>query len=459
MELKMIHKFELNGYKLVIDVNSGSVHILDGITYDLLNYASDDMPAKMPQEALKELTLKYSDDDLIDAWTELYTLYKSDVLFSTEVYQKYNIVNDNGPIKSICLNIAHDCNLRCTYCFASTGDFGGGRKLMTFEVGKAAIDFLLKNCGSRRNLEVDFFGGEPLMNFDVVKEIVRYSRAAEKVKNKNIRFTITTNALLLDVEKIDFINSEMSNVVLSLDGRREVNDLLRKTISGDGSYDLIVPKIKLLVEKRKQKNYYVRGTFTRENLDFTGDVLHLAELGFEQISVEPVITDDSNDLSIRKEDLPQVFAEYEKLSKEIIKLKKEGKGFNFFHFMIDLEEGPCLIKLLRGCGCGNEYVAITPEGDIYPCHQFVGQNDYIMGNVMNEGEKLTAISIKKDFSHANIFAKKDCTKCWAKFYCSGGCNANNNAFCGDILKPYSISCEIEKKRVECALMIKAALSD
>jgi len=455
----MIHKFELNGYKLVIDVNSGSVHILDGITYDLLNYANDDMPAKMPQEALKELTLKYSDDDLIEAWAELYALYKSDVLFSTEIYQKYNVTKDNGPIKSICLNIAHDCNLRCKYCFASTGDFGGGRKLMTFEVGKAAIDFLLKNCGSRRNLEVDFFGGEPLMNFDVVKEIVRYSRAAEKVKNKNIRFTITTNALLLDAEKIDFINSEMSNVVLSLDGRREVNDLLRKTISGDGSYDLIVPKIKLLVEKREQKNYYVRGTFTRENLDFTGDVLHLAELGFEQISVEPVITDDSNDLSIRKEDLPQVFAEYEKLSKEIIKLKKEGKGFNFFHFMIDLEEGPCLIKLLRGCGCGNEYVAITPEGDIYPCHQFVGQNDYIMGNVMNEGEKLTAISIKKDFSHANIFAKKDCTKCWAKFYCSGGCNANNNAFCGDILKPYSISCEIEKKRVECALMIKAALSD
>ncbi|MDO4731462.1 MAG: thioether cross-link-forming SCIFF peptide maturase, partial [Clostridia bacterium] len=359
------------------------------------------------------------------------------------------------PIKSMCLNVAHDCNLRCEYCFASKGDFGGARELMSLDIGKKAIDFLIKYSGSRKNLELDFFGGEPLMNFDVVKQIVKYARQEEKKYNKNFRFTITTNGLLLDDDKIDFINKEMSNVVLSIDGRKEVNDKLRKTQNNKGSYDIIVPKFQKLVSTRGDKDYYIRGTFTKHNLDFVNDVIHFADLGFDQISIEPVVSDPKLDYSIKEEDLPKVFAEYEKLAREIINRKKSNTNpFNFFHFMIDLDQGPCVLKRLKGCGCATEYVAVTPNGDIYPCHQFVGEDEWIIGN-LNNGTINN--DIRDKFVNLNVFTKDACKKCWAKFYCSGGCAANGLKYENSIASCHSLSCELQRKRVECAIMILAAL--
>lgn len=455
----MIHQFHLNGYNIVLDVNSSSVHVLDDISDDLMKYAGADGKAleqDLPEAAARELGVSYSLIALEDAWDELKGLKREGRLFSPESYGRYNLASDEAPIKSMCLNIAHDCNLRCKYCFASTGDFGGGRKLMPFEVGKAALDFLIDHSANRHNLEVDFFGGEPLMNFDVVRQVVAYGRKVEKERNKNIRFTITTNALLLDDDKTDFINREMYNVVLSIDGRKEVNDRMRVRVDGSGSYDEIIRKSLDLVKKRGDKDYYARATFTRENLDFAKDALHLADLGFDQVSVEPVITDEREPYALREDDLPRIFEEYETLAREIIRRRREGNGFNFFHFMMDLDNGPCLIKLLRGCGCGNEYIAVTPEGDIYPCHQFVGQKNMVMGNVLRDHDLDHAA--KTAFSKANIFNKEGCADCWAKFFCSGGCNANNKSFSGSVMKPYRLSCEMEKKRVECALMIQAALA-
>ncbi|MEG0693034.1 MAG: thioether cross-link-forming SCIFF peptide maturase, partial [Oscillospiraceae bacterium] len=357
----------------------------------------------------------------------------------------------SAPIKAMCLHVAHDCNLRCKYCFASTGDFGVGRKLLDEATGKKAIDFLLEHSNGRRNIELDFFGGEPLMNMPVVKAVVKYARSKEKEYNKNFRFTITTNGVLLDDENIDFINKEMSNVVLSIDGRKEVNDNMRPAINGKGSYDIIMPKFKDLVEKRGKDQYYVRGTFTKHNLD----VINLNQEGFDQISVEPVVADKNAAYAITETDLPRVFEEYENLAKHIIETKQNGTGFNFFHFMLDLDQGPCAIKRLRGCGCGNEYVAVTPDGDIYPCHQFVGMNDWKMGSVYDGSLNL---DMKNDFAKANVYSKEECSKCWAKFYCSGGCNANNLQYAGGILNPHKLSCDLEKKRLECAIMIKAALA-
>lgn len=451
----MIHKFTLNGHHLLVDVNSGSVCELDEISYALLDFVGEDMPDALPEKAKKNLS-HWGTDALQEAWEELMSLKEDERLYSPDIYARYQNAGDMAPIKSMCLNVAHDCNLRCSYCFASTGDFGGGRKLMPFSVGKQAIDFLLEHSGKRRNLELDFFGGEPMMNFDVVKEIVAYGREAEKKAGKHIRFTTTTNALLLDDEKIDFINREMHNVVLSIDGRQSVHDRMRKRVDGSGSYETILPNIKKLVDNRGHRGYYVRGTFTRENLDFSKDVLALADEGFKEISVEPVILPEEHPLALRKEDLPRIFEEYDYLAKEIIRREKEGRGFHFFHFMIDMEHGPCVIKLLRGCGCGNEYVAVTPEGDLYPCHQFVGDTRFRMGNV---SDNHVDQDMKTQFSKANIFTKKGCADCWAKFYCSGGCNANNSAYAGDILTPLDISCALERKRVECALMINAALAD
>jgi uncharacterized protein len=328
--------------------------------------------------------------------------------------------------------------------------------LMPFEVAKKAIDFLIEKSQGRHNLEVDFFGGEPLMNFEVVKQVVQYARSIEKEHNKNFRFTITTNGILLTDDKIDFINKEMSNCVLSLDGRKGVNDLLRVRVDGTGSYDSIVPKYQKLVATRGDKDYYARGTFTKHNLDFTNDVLHMAELGFDQISVEPVVSDVKLDYSIKEDDLPRVFEEYERLAQVLIERKKAGKGFNFFHFMLDLDQGPCAIKRLRGCGCGNEYIAITPEGDIFPCHQFVGDDKWKMGNVLDGSFNF---DMKRSFAQTNIYSKPECKSCWAKFYCSGGCNANSWQYEGDIHKAHKISCDLEKKRLECAIMIKAAMAD
>lgn len=447
----MIHKYKLNGLNIVLDVNSGGVHLVDELTYDLLDNVEPPFDAECPQKVVDKLSKSYDVQDIRDCYDEIVELYNDKILFSEDDYEKYAQYSVASPVKAMCLNIAHDCQLRCKYCFASTGDFGKGRKLMSFETGKHAIDFLLENSGNRPNLELDFFGGEPLMNFGVVKQVVEYARSREKEYNKKFRFTITTNGLLLDDEKIEFINREMSNVVLSIDGRKEVNDYFRVLPNGQGCYDIILPKYKKLVEGRGDKEYYVRGTFTNKNLDFSKDVFALNEAGFDQISVEPVVGDDDI-YALTEKDLPAVFAEYEKLALKLLENEKKGKKFNFFHFMLDLDQGPCAIKRLRGCGCGNDYVAITPDGDIFPCHQFVGIDEYKMGNI---DEGTFDQEMKADFAKAHVYSKPECRECWAKFYCSGGCNANNYQYMGDIRKAHKISCQLEKKRLECAIMMKA----
>ena len=449
----MIHKYMLNGLYIVLDVNSGGVHLVDEMTYDLLDDAKPPFADACPQEILDKLSGKYDAEALKECYLELKELYEDKILFSEDDYEKYAAFAVASPVKAMCLHIAHDCNLRCQYCFASTGDFGTGRKLMPVETGKKAIDFLLEQSGNRENLELDFFGGEPLMNFDAVKEIVEYARMREKEYGKNFRFTITTNGMLLTDDKIEFINKEMSNVVLSIDGRPEVNDRIRLTPNGKGCYDIILPKFKKLVDARdKNKDYYVRGTFTKYNLDFAEDVFHLNEAGFDQISVEPVMCESKYSYALTEEDLPAVGEEYERLALRLLENDKAGKHFNFFHFMIDLEQGPCAIKRLRGCGCGNEYVAITPDGDIYPCHQFVGLEEFKMGN-LDEGT--FDLEMKKLFAGTHIYNKPKCRECWAKFYCSGGCNANNYQYQGDIHEAHTLSCEMEKKRLECAIMMQA----
>ena len=449
----MIHKYKLGGFNIVLDVNSGGVHIVDELTYDMLDNVELPFEEKCPEKVIKKLSKYYSVDEIESCYNEIVELYNDQILFSEDDYEKYADYSVASPVKAMCLNIAHDCNLRCKYCFASTGDFGKGRKLMTFETGKKAIDFLLEKSLDRKNLELDFFGGEPLMNFDVVKQIVEYARSREAEYGKKFRFTITTNGVLLDDDKIDFINREMSNVVLSIDGRKEVNDYMRKRVDGSGCYDKIMPAFKKLVEKRGDKEYYVRGTFTKNNLDFSNDVFDLYNNGFDQISVEPVVCEASADYAITEKELPAIFKEYERLAERILENEKKGKKFNFFHFMLDLDQGPCAIKRLRGCGCGNDYVAITPDGDIYPCHQFVGIEEFKMGNI-DEGTFDT--KMKSYFSKTHVYTKPECKKCWAKFYCSGGCNANNYQYAGDVHNAHKLSCQLQKKRLECAIMLKAA---
>ncbi len=452
----MIHKYYLGGLYIVLDVNSGGVHIVDELTYDLLDDAQPPFSEECPQEILDKLSAKYDPAEIRECYQELTSLYEEKILFSPDDYEKYAKFTVASPIKAMCLHIAHDCNLRCKYCFASTGDFGTGRKLMPAETGKKAIDFLLENSGNRKNLELDFFGGEPLMNFDAVKEVVKYARSREAEYGKRFRFTITTNGVLLDDDKIDFINREMSNVVLSIDGRKDVHDRMRPAINGKGSYDIILPKYKKLIENRsRDKDWYVRGTFTKYNLDFAEDVFSLYEQGFDQISVEPVVCEAEYPYALTEADVPAVAAEYERLAQRLLENDKAGKHFNFFHCMIDLDQGPCAIKRLRGCGCGNEYVAITPDGDIYPCHQFVGIEEYKMGN-LDEGT--FDMEMKQRFAETHIYNKPSCRDCWAKFYCSGGCNANNYMYMGDVLKAHTLSCEFEKKRVECAIMLQAVKS-
>ncbi len=448
----MIHKYKLGEYNVVLDVNSGGVHVVDELTYDMLDNVAPPFEKVCPQPVVDKLSRFYEVEEIHSCYAEVLEAYEQGILFSEDDYEKYANFAVASPIKAMCLNIAHDCNLRCKYCFASTGDFGEGRKLMSYETGKKAVDFLLKNSGNRVNLEMDFFGGEPLMNFDVVKQIVEYARSQEPVYHKKFRFTITTNGILLDDEKIAYINREMSNVVLSIDGRKEVNDKMRPRVDGTGSYDRILPRYRKLVEQRGEKEYYVRGTYTKYNLDFAEDVMALVDAGFDQVSVEPVIADPTEPYAITEADLPRIFSEYERLMEKILDAEKAGKKFNFFHFMLDLDQGPCAIKRLRGCGCGNEYVAITPDGDIYPCHQFVGEAAYKMGNVDDDTFNL---EMKSDFAKTHIYSKPDCRNCWARFYCSGGCNANNYQYCGNVHKAHKLSCEIEKKRLECAIVLKA----
>ena len=456
----MVHQYQLNGYNIVLDTCSGSVHVVDEVAYDVIamypDHTADEIVAAMmakygDREDVTEADLRQCIDDVA-------SLKESGKLWSPDTYENlaFDFKNRNTVVKALCLHVAHTCNLNCSYCFASQGRYQGERALMSFEVGKRAMDFLIENSGSRRNLEVDFFGGEPLMAFDVVKEVVDYARSKEKKYNKNFRFTITTNGMLLTDDKIDYINKEMYNVVLSLDGRKEVNDRMRFCVNGSGSYDIILPKFQKMAKERGDGQYYIRGTFTKYNKDFSNDVLHFYEKGFEQISIEPVVTDPKLPYALTEEDLPEVYAEYEKLAKIIIEKRKNGEFFNFFHFMIDLDQGPCAIKRLRGCGCGNEYVSVTPEGDVYPCHQFVGKPEWIMGSV---NDLSLNTEIKDSFAKTTVYTKPECRTCWAKFYCSGGCNANNLEYAGSIKKPYKVACDLEKKRLECAIMIKAALAD
>ena len=447
----MIHKFKARDINIVLDVNSGGVHVVDDAAYDILDLIQPPLREECPGNVIQSLQDTYPVPVIRESYAEIFSLYQDGMLFSDDQYEVYANTAVQSPIKAMCLHIAHDCNLRCKYCFASTGDFGTGRKLMPLETAKAAIDFLLEKSAGRENLELDFFGGEPLMNFDVVKETVKYARSKEKEYGKHFRFTITTNGMLLTEDKIDFINQEMSNVVLSIDGRKEVNDRMRVRVDGSGSYDKIMDGYKRLVEKRGEKEYYVRGTYTKYNLDFSEDVLHLYEQGFDQISVEPVMEDESVEYAITEDDLERIYQEYDRLVDKITEIRNRGEFINFFHFMIDLNQGPCVIKRLRGCGSGNEYVSITPDGDIYPCHQFVGHEEYKMGN-LEEGTFNE--DIKKEFAGAHVYSKEDCRKCWARFYCSGGCNANNYIYKGDIHKAHQLSCSIQKKRLECAILME-----
>ena len=450
----MIHKYCLNGIYVAVDANSGSVHIIDKIVYDILDFLEPPLTKEMPQELI--LNLDYPLQEIKEAYNEIVKLYETNTLFSKEVKPNVSFsANEAIPIKSACLHISHDCNLRCRYCFASTGNFGGRRENMPLEVGKRAINFLIKRSLNRKNLEVDFFGGEPLLNFEVVEGIVDYARSLEQQNNKKFRFTITTNGINLDSHKIDFINKEMSNVVLSIDGRKAVNDYMRITPNGSGTYDIILPKFKELVTKRGFKNYYVRGTFTKNNLDFTNDVLHLADLGFDQISIEPAALDQHLPYAIDEASLARICSEYETLMNKIIERAKQKKYFNFFHFSVNSQHAPCLSKRIKGCGAGTEYIAVTPSGDIYPCHQFVGVPEYIMGNVI-DGTFQT--DKQAQFANVNIYSKIGCNECWAKYYCSGGCNANNFKFEHNMLQPYKINCHLQKKRLECAFVLHAILN-
>ncbi|MCI9046940.1 MAG: thioether cross-link-forming SCIFF peptide maturase [Hungatella sp.] len=462
----MIHQYKNNGYDIIMDINSGSVHVADDVVYDAVEYLSGKLadmerPKPIPEPLKEEVRARLSDvyefQDIEDALSDIQELIDNEELFTKDVYREYvtDFKNRKTVVKALCLHIAHDCNLACQYCFAEEGEYHGRRALMSFEVGKKALDFLIANSGSRRNLEVDFFGGEPLMNWQVVKQLVEYGRSQEKIHNKHFRFTLTTNGVLLNDEIMEFCNREMGNVVLSLDGRKEVNDKMRPFRNGSGSYDLIVPKFRKFADSRDQANYYVRGTFTRNNLDFSRDVLHFADLGFKQMSIEPVVASPDKPYAIREEDLPTILQEYDILAKEYVKRHKEGRGFQFFHFMIDLNQGPCVAKRLSGCGSGTEYLAVTPWGDLYPCHQFVGQEDFLLGNV---DQGITNTKVRDEFKLCNVYAKDKCRDCFARFYCSGGCAANSYNFHGSITDAYDIGCEMEKKRVECSIMIKAALA-
>ncbi len=459
----MVHQYKNNGYNIVLDVNSGSVHVVDDVVYDVIPVVEDAIGQKAEEETIADTVVdslkdRYSEADLKEALFEVLELKKEGLLYTEDIYENYitDFKKRETVVKALCLHIAHDCNLACKYCFAEEGEYHGRRALMSFEVGKKALDFLVKNSGNRVNLEVDFFGGEPLMNWQVVKDLVNYGRSLEKQNNKKFRFTLTTNGILLNDEIMEFLNREMSNVVLSIDGRKEINDLMRPYRGGQGSYDTIVPKFKKVAESRNQTNYYVRGTFTRNNLDFAEDVMHLADLGFQQISVEPVVAMPEDDYALRKEDIPKILEEYDRLAVELLKRRKEGRGVNFFHFMIDLKGGPCVAKRLSGCGSGTEYLAVTPWGDFYPCHQFVGKEEFLMGNV---DEGITRTDIRDEFKTCNVYAKEKCRNCFARFYCSGGCAANSYNFHGSINDAYDLGCELQRKRIECAIMIKAALAE
>ncbi len=454
-----VYTFQNNGYNIVIDINSGCVHSVDEVAYDIIEM----MEEGQDRAAIKaEILIKYrnlpdvTSDEVDLIFSDIDQLIKQGKLFSDDHYRDMaaEFKERQSVLKAICLHVSHDCNLGCRYCFAGKGEFGMGEQpLMTFEVGKKAFDFLVANSGDRKNLEVDFFGGEPLLNWEVVKELVAYGRELEKTMDKRFRFTLTTNGTYLNDEIMKFCNKEMSNVVMSLDGRKEVNDRMRVTRNGKGSYDIVLPKFIDFAESRNHKNYYIRGTYTHYNTDFAADVLHLADLGFKEISLEPVVCDPGDDYAIRESDLHKLYAEYDKLALEMLKRERNGEGFNFFHFNVDLTGGPCISKRICGCGVGTEYLAITPTGDIYPCHQFVGKDEWKLGNLDTGIEKKDAMA---EFEKCNIYAHPECDDCFARMYCSGGCAANSFNASGSVTGYYNIGCKLHRARVRCAIMMQIA---
>ncbi len=453
----MIHQYKLNGYNIVLDIYSGSVHCVDEIAYDMIAmYEENDK-----QAVINAMMQKYGEredvtpDELAECYDDITTLKEQGKLFAPDTYRDkaFDFKNRNTVVKALCLHVAHTCNLNCEYCFAAQGKYHGERAVMSLEVGKAAIDFLIKHSGTRRNLEVDFFGGEPLMNFDVVKQVVAYARSIEKQFGKNFRFTLTTNGVLVDDEVIEWANRECHNVVLSLDGREEVHDRLRKTVNGKGSYATIVPKFQHFVEKREGKGYYLRGTYTHNNPDFTNDIFHMLDLGFDQLSMEPVVCAPEDPYALTKEDLPVLFEQYEILAKAQIERRREGRPFTFYHYMLNLEHGPCVYKRISGCGSGTEYMAVPPWGDLYPCHQFVGEEEYKLGDLWTG---VTNTALRDEFKLCNAYARPDCADCWARMYCSGGCAANAYHATGSITGVYEYGCELFRKRMECAIMVKVA---
>lgn len=448
----MVHCYKNNGYNIVLDSNSGSVHAVDEVAFEVI----DKYESRSKEEIILELCAKYPEitaDDIEEIFQDIEELKKEGKLFSEDKFKDLQIDIKARPtqLKALCLHIAHDCNMCCKYCFAGEGEYSGDRSLMSFEVGKRALDFLIEQSGSRKNLEVDFFGGEPLLNFDVVKQLVAYARSIEKEKGKNFRFTLTTNGVLLNDEVMEWANKECYNVVLSLDGRKETNDRMRRTRNDKGTYDLILPKFQKMAKERNQQGYYIRGTYTHYNTDFANDILHLADLGFEQLAMEPVVTDPKMDYALQESDIPKLKNQYDLLAKEMCKRNREGKGFTFFHYMIDLEGGPCIYKRISGCGVGTDYMAVTPWGDLYPCHQFVGDEKFLLGNVF-DGVKNT--DIVNEFKLCNVYSREACQDCFAKLYCSGGCSANAYHTTGKITGTCDMSCELHRKRVENAIMIK-----
>lgn len=454
----MIHQYQLNGYNIVLDICSGSVHAVDEVAYDIISMFEQNTK----EEIISAMREKYSsreditEKDIEECFAQVEHLKESGKLFSPDNFEPmagHLKEKTSGVIKALCLHIAHTCNLNCEYCFASQGKYHGDRAMMSFEVGKQAFDFLIANSGSRRNLEVDFFGGEPLMNFDVVKQLVEYARSVEKQHGKNFRFTLTTNGLLIDDDVIDFANREMSNVVLSLDGRKEVHDRYRVDYAGNGSWDRIVPKFQKLVEKRGGKDYYMRGTFTHANPDFLEDIKEMLSLGFNELSMEPVVCAPGDKSELTEEDKPIIMEQYEKLAKLMLEKDKEGKPFTFYHYMIDLKGGPCIYKRISGCGSGTEYMAVTPWGDLYPCHQFVGDENFKLGDIWNG---VTNKKTQDDFAACNVYSREECRDCWARLYCSGGCAANAYHATGSVRGVYRYGCELFKKRMECAIMVEVA---
>lgn len=450
----MVHLFQNNGFYIVLDGNSGSVHDVDEVAYDIIG-----MYENTPrEEIITKITSKYNDvtaADVEEVFDDIETLKKQGILFSEDRFQGVadKIAKKPMVIKALCLHVAHSCNLACTYCFAGQGKYQGEQALMSFETGKRALDFLIEHSGSRHNLEVDFFGGEPLVNFEVVKKLTAYARSIEKEHNKNFRFTLTTNGVLIDDDVIDFCNHEMSNVVLSLDGRKEVNDRFRKTINGKGSYDLILPKFKKLVAARKGKGYYMRGTYSRYNTDFVKDILHMADEGFSELSMEPVVAAPKDPYALREEDLPILLEQYDILGKEMDRRRKEGRPFTFYHYMIDLAGGPCIVKRVSGCGVGTEYMAVTPSGELYPCHQFVGDERFCLGNVFN-GVKNQ--ELREEFRGCSVYAHRECDDCFARFFCSGGCVANAYHTTGKLTGVYDYGCQLHRRRIENAIMLKVS---